>query len=165
MFRDAYFCLEGDESAVAVGEQIVGNLGGVPFTIETKFKSLYHAAAVTSAGHITALIDIAVDMLERCGIQRAESTKILLPLIRSTVKNLETQETENALTGPYARMELQTFAGHLASLTQNMSPEIVGTFLELAQHSVEMTQRRTGENISNQEMLERINIAKKNLKC
>lgn len=165
MFRDAYFCVEGDESAVAVGEQIVGKLGGLPFSIETKFKSLYHAAAVTSAGHITALIDIAVEMLEKCGIQRAEGTKILLPLIRSTVKNLETQEAENALTGPYARMELQTFVEHLASLTQNMSPEIVGTYLELAQHSVEMTQKRTGKNIANLEMLERINIAKKNLKC
>jgi len=48
-FRNAFFCVEGEPAAVEMGKQIVADLGGRPFSIDTKFKTLYHASAVTAS--------------------------------------------------------------------------------------------------------------------
>ncbi|MDQ3798920.1 MAG: NAD(P)-binding domain-containing protein, partial [Acidobacteriota bacterium] len=42
-FGDVFFCLEGDSRAVALAEKIVADLQGRAFTVETRFKTLYHA--------------------------------------------------------------------------------------------------------------------------
>ncbi|MEO7539405.1 MAG: DUF2520 domain-containing protein, partial [Pyrinomonadaceae bacterium] len=49
-FRNAFFCVEGGPDAVDTGKQVVLDLGGRPFSLDTKFKTLYHAAAVTACG-------------------------------------------------------------------------------------------------------------------
>ena len=86
--KGAFFCIEGDPEAVDLAEDIVRSLGGSSFTIPTDRKPLYHAAAVTSSGHLVALVDIAITMLEKCGLDGQQGKNILLPLIDSTVENL-----------------------------------------------------------------------------
>ena len=43
-------------------------VGGRSFTVETKKKALYHAAAVLTSGHTVALFDLAARLLVRCGL-------------------------------------------------------------------------------------------------
>ena len=41
--------------------------------------------------------------MTKAGVDRRKARQILLPLIKSTVANLESQDTNDALTGPYSR--------------------------------------------------------------
>src|SRR5205085_5709383 len=80
-FAGAFFCVEGDPKAAALGQEIAIALGGRPFSIDTKFKTLYHAAAVTACGHLVALFDAAVEMMGKTGLSPEKAKEILLPLV------------------------------------------------------------------------------------
>lgn len=164
-FENAYFCVEGGAQAVRVAEEIVFDLEGKSFTVETRYKSLYHAAAVTASGHLVALVDVALEMFSKCGVEKREAQKILLPLIKSTVENLATQTTSEALTGTFARADVETFENHLQALEKNVSLQAVELYLQLAARSLRLaeTQGASGEKIT--EMQNKISLAKKNIRC
>lgn len=164
-FKKAYFCVEGDVGAARIAKRIVSDLEGKSFTVEAEYKSLYHAAAVTASGHFVALVDAALEMFSKCGLEKSEAQKILLPLIKSTVENLETQTTSEALTGTFARADVETFEKHLQSLQKNVSTETAEVYLQLASRSLHLAgeQGASGEKII--EMQRKIKLAKKNLKC
>lgn len=163
-FADAYFCVEGDAEAVKVAEEIIGGLGGKPFFVAAEYKSLYHASAVTACGHLVALIDAAIEMLNKCGLKEKEARKILLPLVKSTVGNLEEQTTPEALTGTFARADIETFRKHIAVLQANVSPEVLKIYLELGARSLGLAEAQ-GASVENLEKIRgQILLAKKNLK-
>ena len=114
--RRAFYCVEGDIRGTRVARRVVRDLGGRSFSVRTKDKALYHAAAVMTAGHTVALFDIAVRLLERCGLANAEARRILLPLLASSLENLSRQTPERALTGTFARGDAETVRKHLAAL-------------------------------------------------
>lgn len=160
-FSGAYFCIEGDAKAVATAEDIVRTLKGNAFSIPTEFKPLYHAAAVTAAGHIVALIDIAIEMLSRCGVEEARAKDILFPLIASTIKNLEVQTTEQALTGSFARADVAALERHLRSMDGVVSPEIRDVYLRLGERSLDIALSNGANAGEIQRMRELISIAKR----
>lgn len=163
-FADAFFCVEGDDEAVKVGDRIVRKLGGKSFSINARYKTLYHASATAASGLLVALVDVAIEMLTRCGIDEANAQKILLPLIKSTVENLETQSTAEALTGTVARADVKTLENHLETLKENVSPEAREVYLQLAARSVRLAERQ-GANAENLEKIRRkLLLAKNNLK-
>lgn len=163
-FADAYFCVEGDAEAVKTAEEIVGKLGGKSFFVAAEYKTLYHAAAVTACGHLIALIDAAIEMLAICGLGEKDARAILLPLVKSTVFNLENQTTAEALTGTFARADLATLLRHLEILRANVAPETLEIYLRLGERSLPLaaTQGASRENL--EKMRGQILLAKKNLK-
>ena len=161
---NAYFCVEGDDAAVKVAEAIVKRLGGESFSIPTEHKTLYHASAVTACGHLVALVDAAIAMLTKCGVDETTAQKILLPLIKSTVENLATQTTGEALTGTFARADAETLRRHLAVLPANVSAEILEIYLILGARSLDLAERRQASKEAVEEMRGQILLAKSNLK-
>jgi predicted short-subunit dehydrogenase-like oxidoreductase (DUF2520 family) len=115
----AFWSVEGDKSALRLGKTIVRDLGGKSFSIRSEDKPLYHAAAVMSAGNVVALFDVALEMLVQCGLTRKTARSILLPLLASTVHNLETKDPADALTGTFARGDVETVQRHLKALKIN----------------------------------------------
>lgn len=164
-FKNAYFCVEGDTEAIQTAEKIVEDLGGKSFSIETKFKTLYHASAVTACGHLVALIDVALEMLTKCGLNAETSRQILLPLIKSTVENLETQTTAQALTGTFARADVKTYENHLVSLKENVSPEAQEIYLLLGERSADLAERQGANRENLQTIRDKILLAKKDFRC
>jgi len=165
-FAGAYFCIEGDASAVDEARKIVAVLGGKPFSIPAENKILYHASAVTAAGHLVALLDAALEMLEKCGLDERSARATLLPLVKSTVENLETQTTAEALTGTFARADVSTFEKHLAALDgADVSEEAREIYLQLGARSAHLAQRRGAGAENLREILTRISLAKKNFRC
>lgn len=164
-FADAYFCIEGDARAVEIAGQIVAALGGKSFSIETKYKTLYHASAVTACGHLVALIDTAIEMLSACGLSETSAKKTLMPLIKSTVENLEVQTTAEALTGTFARADVETFERHLAAMDESVSAEAREIYLQLGARSAHLAQRQGANAEKLREILDKISLAKKNFKC
>lgn len=117
--RGAFWSVEGDKGALRLAKAIVRDLGGTSFSIRSEDKPLYHAAAVMSAGNVVALFDVALEMLVQCGLSRKTARSILVPLIASTVRNLESKDPADALTGTFARGDLETVKLHLAALKRN----------------------------------------------
>ena len=116
LFRGVHFCVEGDLRAVRVARALIRDLRGQVFTIDPALKPLYHAAAAMASGQFLALIDVAIEMLAECGLSKRQAQQILLPLLRSSVENLETKTPSEALTGPLSRRDVSTVRKHLASM-------------------------------------------------
>ena len=115
----AFWSVEGDQAALRLGKTIVRDLGGKSFSIRSEDKPLYHAAAVMSAGNVVALFDVALEMLVQCGLTRKTARNVLLPLLASTLRNLETKDPADALTGTFARGDVETVRRHLKALKIN----------------------------------------------
>ena len=161
----AYFCVEGDEQAISTAEKIVETLGGKSFSIAAEYKTLYHASAVTACGHLVALVDAAIEMLSKCGLDEKDAQTILLPLIKSTVGNLEKQNTAEALTGTFARADAGTLDKHIKILRETTSPEALEIYLQLGSRSLKLAEAQDANRENIEKMHKQILLAKKNLKC
>ncbi|MEJ7712547.1 MAG: DUF2520 domain-containing protein [Pyrinomonadaceae bacterium] len=84
--RRAHYCLEGEARAVRIAKLIVKALEGNSFTIESRDKPLYHAAAVMSSGHLVALISAATEMLTACGLKEPRARLLLNSLCRERAR-------------------------------------------------------------------------------
>jgi predicted short-subunit dehydrogenase-like oxidoreductase (DUF2520 family) len=142
--RSAFYCIEGEQKAVAAARKIVRDFGAQSFSIDAEDKTLYHAAAVTASGHLVALFDTATEMLAHCGLTKARAREVLLPLVRSTVENLSTREPARALTGSFARADVATIRQHLAALRSLTSPrelrDALDVYILLGAHSLQLAQ-------------------------
>jgi predicted short-subunit dehydrogenase-like oxidoreductase (DUF2520 family) len=87
-----------------------------------------------------------------------------LPLIKSTIENLETQTTVKALTGPFARADLETFEKHLEKLKESVDPTVVGLYLELGERSLQLAEKQGANREKLDALRQKISLAKKNLK-
>ena len=135
----AFWSVEGDRSAVRLGKEIVRDLGGKSFSIRTEDKPLYHAAAVMVSGNLVALFDVALEMLSECGLDRKTARAVLLPLIASTVRSLQTKSPEESLTGTFSRGDVETVKRHLAALKNKELAEALNLYRLLGQRSLKLT--------------------------
>jgi predicted short-subunit dehydrogenase-like oxidoreductase (DUF2520 family) len=138
----AFFCLEGDAHALKVARGLVRSLGARSFSIGAGKKALYHAAAVMASGHTTALFDISMEMLTRCGLTKHRARTVLLPLLQSTLENLRAVEPESALTGTFARADRATVRRHLDALRAERLPEALAAYLLLGARSLELARSK-----------------------
>lgn len=159
-FRNSYFCVEGDSAAVSVAEMIVADLGGKSFAIDTEKKPLYHAAAVMACGHLVALLDASIELMAKCGLDPGFSKNIILPLVKSTVDNLSEQNTAQALTGTFARADIETFERHLAALRPDATKQIRDIYLLLGERSLDMALERGADPTAITAIRDRISVAK-----
>jgi predicted short-subunit dehydrogenase-like oxidoreductase (DUF2520 family) len=143
-FPGAHFCVEGDRAAVRIARSLVKDLQGHSFTISSEAKPLYHAAATLSSGHVTALFDLAIEMLEECGLTKRRAQQILAPLLTSTAANLGAKSPAEALTGPFARGDVATIRKHLAAMKSKKMKEAADLYSAVglrAARLVETTKR------------------------
>lgn len=164
-FTNAYFCLEGDAGALAVARNIVRDLGGKDFSIDTSFKALYHAGAVMAAGHVVALLSMSLEMLAKCGVAEVAAREIIKPLVKSTFDNVFAIGPERALTGPFARADTGTFERHLEVLRETVNENMVETYLSLAQRSLDIAAERQRQPARFENLLEKVLIEKKRAEC
>ena len=121
---------------------MVRALGGQSFSIAARDKSLYHAAAVIASGHTVALFSLAATLLTRCGLSDTRARRVLLPLLASTLANLEAHAPEEALTGTFARADLTTVRKHLTALQTASVNDAISVYALLGEHSLELAARR-----------------------
>lgn len=161
-FVGAYFCIEGESQAVESANELALRLGGKPITIATEFKPLYHASAVTACGHLVALIDMATEILTRCGMEYAEAKSVLFPLIESTIANLQKQSSVDALTGTFARGDVAAFERHLEAMSGNVPVSFREIYLNLGHRSIDILRSKKPDDRSFDRLAEAILMAKGN---
>ena len=147
LLKKAFWCIEGGTHATRLARRLVKDLGGQSFSIQSKDKPLYHAAAVMTSGNVTALFDVALQMLESCGLSRSKAQKVLLPLLESAVANLISASPSEALTGTYARGDLATLELHLAAMSKKEMQEALKLYQILGEHSLKLARNRISPDI------------------
>lgn len=140
----AFWSVEGDRRAVRLAKMLVRDLEGTSFSIRSADKPLYHAAAVMTSGSVTALFDVALEMLVTTGLTRQTARRVLQPLLVSTVQNLETKDTRAALTGTFSRGDVETVKRHLAALKQHKLAEALELYCTLGKRSLKIAKKETG---------------------
>lgn len=141
----AYYSLEGDSRAVMAGRRLVRQLGGKSFQIKPEMKALYHAAALMASPNLTALFDIALEMLSRCGISPTRARQVLLPLVESTLANLVRQDPRSALTGTFRRGDLATAIKHINSIKGEKLIEALQAYIVLGNRSLNLAKPSRNE--------------------
>ena len=111
-----------------VAEVLVMEMGGEPVFIAEEDRGLYHAALAGAANHLVTQVVQAADLLRTAGV--AEPSRMLGPLLGAALDNA-LRLGDAALTGPVARGDADTIAGHLAALAA-AAPEALPAYLALA---------------------------------
>jgi predicted short-subunit dehydrogenase-like oxidoreductase (DUF2520 family) len=109
-------------------EVLVMEMGGEPVFIAEADRSLYHAALAGAANHLVTQVVQATDLLRRAGV--AHPARMLGPLLSAALDNA-LRLGDSALTGPVARGDAETVAGHLDALRAS-APEALPAYLALA---------------------------------
>jgi len=99
-----------------VAEFLVKILEGETIEVENDKKPLYHAAACVASNYLVTLMDYAVSIHKKIGINPEDSLKGLISLAEGTVNNIKKMGTKKSLTGPIARGDTGTIREHMISL-------------------------------------------------
>ena len=137
----AWCFVEGDERAVEVLSDLADAIGGKVARMDPAGKVLYHASAVMACNYLAALLDAALALAERAGVERETAWEALEPLIRATVDNVAALGPEGALTGPVARGDRETVARHLEALA-NCPPELADLYRAAGAWTAELARRK-----------------------
>lgn len=93
-------------------ERVVQDLGGQTFTVGDADRATYHAAAVMASNHLVALLG----QVERTAADIGVPIEAYLGLAAGSVDNVAALGAAAALTGPVARGDWATVAGHLDAI-------------------------------------------------
>lgn len=130
--------IAGDAPALEAARLLGESLQMTAMEIHDSQRALYHAAAVTVAGHATALLSQAVTMLERVGFEEPQARRALVSLMTTALANLSDGTADEEITGPVARGDATTVRLHLEALQREV-PELLSTYLSLAQTALALS--------------------------
>lgn len=128
-----------DEIGYAIGQALVLEIGGEPFRVREDARMLYHSALAHAGNHLCTVVLDAVEAL-RSALRGQEllgqelvgdapgglPERIIGPLARAALDNA-LQRGQAALTGPVARGDADSVAGHLRALTE-ADPELAQAY-------------------------------------
>jgi len=115
------FAIEAPPPLAAVLEEMAHRLGAHAIFLEERDRVPYHLAAVLISNYTVSLMAAASDLWEAFGVPESEALTALLPLLRSTLANLEQLGLTESLTGPIARGDLGTVRAHLYYLAEQQA--------------------------------------------
>lgn len=136
ILKGSIFTFEGMEGAARVARDIVDSIDAIMMTISCEHKVLYHASAVVASNYLVALLHQASVIIERVGMDLSH----LMPLIKGTLSNIEEHGSKAALTGPIARGDWATVAGHVKALREHF-PDLIPSYIELGRSCARMARR------------------------
>ena len=111
-----------------VAEALVIEMGGEPVFIAEENRGLYHAALASAANHLVTLVTESCDLLQAAGA--ADPARMLSPLLFAALDNA-LRLGDAGLTGPVARGDAGTVAGHIETL-RDAAPEALAVYVALA---------------------------------
>lgn len=139
-FESAAWTVEGSNLGVWWARGWLARIGVEPATIDGEQKVLYHAAAVTSAGLVVTVMDLAFELAAAAGFTPEQARSMLLPLAHSSLDNLEDATTREALTGPVARRDFKTVQAHVAAMREVLPEASTALYAQLTERSKKLDQ-------------------------
>ncbi len=111
-YQGVLHTVEGDADALMVAERLVDRLQGKCIRICTDNKALYHAGAVIASNYPVVLLQLAIEMLEKCGFEHQDALAGGRRLLMQSAIACQTAEPLDALTGPAKRGDHKTIGAH-----------------------------------------------------
>ncbi|TDT68608.1 6-phosphogluconate dehydrogenase-like protein [Hypnocyclicus thermotrophus] len=109
----ATFSIEGDREKIDYLVDFFNKLGNEILKIESDKKDIYHLSNVIVSNLVLSLIEIGINYLGECGIEKNEAKKAIFPLIENNINNIKVKNIEKAVTGPVERADIITLKKHL----------------------------------------------------
>lgn len=119
-----FFSLEGQGKNLQKIESIFIKTGNPYFVIRSKHKKLYHLSACVFSNYLVTLVEFGLLALENSGLDPRQGFKAMRPLLEGTLENINKMGTARALTGPIARGDSGTIAGHIKALDSENLTEL-----------------------------------------
>ncbi|HEX6288601.1 MAG TPA: DUF2520 domain-containing protein [Herpetosiphonaceae bacterium] len=135
------FAIEAPPPLHAILWDLARALGGHALDLAPQDKTLYHAAAVIASNYTIVLAALAEQIFEQLGATPEQGLQALLPLMRTTLDNLERQRLPAALTGPLVRGDVGTVRRHIHALDQTL-PHIGALYRCLAHGALPLAEQR-----------------------
>jgi predicted short-subunit dehydrogenase-like oxidoreductase (DUF2520 family) len=129
----ATFGVTAPDELRPVAEALVVEIGAEPVWVPELARPLYHAALTVGANHLVTVVNDALDLLGRAGVENP--ARLLAPLSSAALDNA-LRLGDAALTGPVSRGDVATVRTHLATLAKE-APETVGAYVAMAQRTAE----------------------------
>jgi len=129
------FALEAEEPLLSILKDMATTLDGHWIELKASDKVVYHAAAVIACNYLVALVKLATDLWQTFDVPADQATRALLPLLRGTIRNIETIGIPQCLTGPIARGDTGTIKKHINAL-QKVAPAVLSTYCELGRQTI-----------------------------
>ncbi len=140
----SYFGLEGSKEAIAVLEKLIPEaFGGKVILLDERTKPVYHAAACIASGFVVVLTQSAVELLVQIGLEKEEAVRVLIPLLRGTVDNIDLLGLPKALTGPIERGDVVTIREHLQAV-EARRPRVGSLYRELGLKALDIAVEKGG---------------------
>ncbi|MGH2787470.1 MAG: Rossmann-like and DUF2520 domain-containing protein [Actinomycetota bacterium] len=135
-------------------ELVEADLRGRPVAVSEEDRPLWHAATVTTANGITALLAGAEAMLRAIRIERP--LDVLGPLASGAVQNArDTGDAASVLTGPAIRGDVATLRLHLEALRQRV-PDLRDAYQLAARLTIDAARRSGNLDVSTDAELENV---------
>ncbi len=135
------FGVTADEAILNWAVDIITDVKGVPFLVPDSDKPLYHAAACMASNYLTALLHIVEEIYQQLGLSREEAVRAFWPLVRGTLRNIETKGTVQALTGPIVRGDSGTVEKHVRAFQEKL-PAYLPAYCLLGHITTDMARQR-----------------------
>ncbi len=136
----AWFAVSGDSRAATWARRLVELIGGRAFEISDENRPLYHAGAVMACNFFAALLDAGVGLFSQAGLDREQALAALTPLVSAGVANALRLGPERALTGPFARGDVETVRAHWAALASAPEP-VRELYRAAARYTIDLARR------------------------
>ena len=138
--KGVFFAVDGDPQARTLAHRLAAAWGGTSAEVEADVRPLYHFAATLSAGGAVTVLALAEDLARRLGLPEA-AIRGYLELCRGAVAQAVATGTPAAvLTGPAARGDRATVAGHLEAL-RSLAPDKLPLIVHLARETLRQRER------------------------
>ena len=114
------FGITADDEIKDWSVKIVRDLGGTPFFVPEAAKPLYHAAACMASNYLVTLMHMVEGIYTSLGLTGEEAVHAFWPLVKGTIRNIETKGTIQSLTGPISRGDVSTIEKHLQAFREKL---------------------------------------------
>jgi len=147
LFKNIYIAIEGDRKAVKELSGLAKKMNASPFKIEKKFKILHHLCCVISSNYLVTNLSLLEDIYaKKNGFKKVNFFNIYMPLIKQTLRNIETSGIKSALTGPVVRKDYNTIGKHIDALGKFKLSEIIDYYKFMGIETLKIAKRKESFN-------------------
>ncbi len=138
-----------DPEALNIAEDIARRLKVTNLIVEESDRGRYHQASVLISNFIPVFADLAADRLEGIVATKEDVVKVLMPLLKGMVSNLESLDIPGSITGPVPRGDIETFKSHLENWNDEDGREVYLKMTEALVRLAEKSGRISSEMADN----------------
>jgi len=128
------FALQGDARACRAARRLLRVLRGIPFMLHERDKPLYHAFGVFTSPLLIAVLTAAAETGAAAGLNPNDVRRLMRPIVERTIANFFSDGPEKSFSGPLARGDADTVAGHLSAFRGHAALD--ATYRQLSRYAL-----------------------------